>query len=373
MASSISDWLFGSTTNPKANSTSVVSQGQPEWWLETVKNLIGKSSAIAAEPYQAYTGQRIAAPAQDTTNAYDLTRQGIGTWKPSMDTATNTLSGIATGNADNVMDMIARRGQRNLSENLLPAVQDTFIGSGQFGGGRMNEFSGRALRDTNQSILDAQAGAFLQNQGQQASAAQGLGALSQQGQTQGLKDAAALQSIGGEQQAQQQKSLDTAYNQFLEERNAPRDTAQFMSQIIRGYNPPTTTSTSTDQVASNAQMGASPLAQLAGAGIGAYGISQAFKAKGGAVRKVPHYADGGQVDMRSGGAVPRGIGHYAKGGWIKGAVKEKGALHRDLGVPQGKKIPTAKISAAAKAPGKLGQRARFAQTMAGIGHKKEAA
>lgn len=360
MASSISDWLFGSTTNPKANSTSVVSQGQPEWWLETVKNLIGKSSAIAAEPYQAYTGQRIAGPAQDTTNAYDLTRQGIGSWQPSMNTAQNTLSGIATGNADNVMDMIARRGQRNLSENLLPAVQDTFIGSGQFGGGRMNEFSGRALRDTNQSILDAQAGAFLQNQGQQASAAQGLGALSQQGQTQGLKDAAALQSIGGEQQAQQQKSLDTAYNQFLEERNAPRDTAQFMSQIIRGYNPPTTTTTNTSTPATAGQMGASPLAQLAGAGIGAYGLSQAF-------------AKGGQVDMRSGGAVPRGIGHYAKGGWIKGAVRRPGQLHKDLGVPQGKKIPPAKIAAAAKAPGKLGQRARFAQTMAGIGHKKEAA
>lgn len=360
MSSSISDWLFGSTTNPKANSTSVVSQGQPEWWLETVKNLIGKSSAIAAEPYQAYTGQRIAGPAADTTNAYDMTRQGIGTWKPSMNTATTALSGIATGNADNVMDMIARRGQRNLSENLLPAVQDTFIGSGQFGGGRMNEFSGRALRDTNQNILDAQAGAFLQNQQQQASAAQGLGALSQQGQTQGLKDAAALQSIGSEQQGLQQRSLDTAYQQFQEERNAPRDTAQFMSQIIRGYNPPTTTTTSSSAPATAGQMGSSPLAQLAGAGIGAYGLSQAF-------------ADGGAVDMRKGGAVPRGIGRYAKGGWIKGAVKEKGALHRDLGVPKGKKIPAAKIDAAAKASGKIGQRARFAQTMRGIGHQKEAA
>lgn len=43
---------------------------------------------------------------------------------------------------------------------------------------------------------------------------------------------------------------------------------------------------------------------------------------------------------------------------------KKGALHRDLGVPLDKKIPKAKINAAAKKPGKVGQRARFAKTLA---------
>lgn len=52
--------------------------------------------------------------------------------------------------------------------------------------------------------------------------------------------------------------------------------------------------------------------------------------------------------------------------WIKGAVKKPGQLHKDLGVPQGKKIPAAKIDAAAKKPGKVGQRARFAKTMKGL-------
>ncbi len=49
--------------------------------------------------------------------------------------------------------------------------------------------------------------------------------------------------------------------------------------------------------------------------------------------------------------------------WIAGAIKKPGALHADLGVPQGKKIPAAKIAAAAKQPGKVGQRARLAQTL----------
>ena len=49
--------------------------------------------------------------------------------------------------------------------------------------------------------------------------------------------------------------------------------------------------------------------------------------------------------------------------WIAGATKHKGALHRALGVPQGEKIPPAKIAKAAKAGGKLGNEARLAQTL----------
>jgi hypothetical protein len=49
--------------------------------------------------------------------------------------------------------------------------------------------------------------------------------------------------------------------------------------------------------------------------------------------------------------------------WIAGAIKKKGALHRDLGVPQGKKIPAKKLQAAAAKGGKVGQRARLAKTL----------
>ena len=31
--------------------------------------------------------------------------------------------------------------------------------------------------------------------------------------------------------------------------------------------------------------------------------------------------------------------------WIAGATKNKGALHKNLGVPQGQKIPSSKLSA----------------------------
>lgn len=63
-----------------------------------------------------------------------------------------------------------------------------------------------------------------------------------------------------------------------------------------------------------------------------------------------------------GGSSDKGGG--GKKNFIAGAIKKPGALHKSLGVPQGEKIPKAKIAKAAQAGGKLGQRARFAQTLA---------
>ena len=63
---------------------------------------------------------------------------------------------------------------------------------------------------------------------------------------------------------------------------------------------------------------------------------------------------------------PNDVEAYAKGGWIKGAIKKPGALHEQLGVPKGEKIPAKKLAKAAKAPGKLGQRARLAETLKGL-------
>ena len=79
-----------------------------------------------------------------------------------------------------VMDVIAKQGARNLSENLLPSVSDSFIKAGQFGGTRMGEFGSRALRDTQESILNQQAQLANQGYGQALGASQAD--LARQGQ-----------------------------------------------------------------------------------------------------------------------------------------------------------------------------------------------
>jgi hypothetical protein len=49
--------------------------------------------------------------------------------------------------------------------------------------------------------------------------------------------------------------------------------------------------------------------------------------------------------------------------WIQKAIKKPGALRKELGAKEGKPIPVKKLAAAAKKPGKIGQRARLAQTL----------
>ena len=52
--------------------------------------------------------------------------------------------------------------------------------------------------------------------------------------------------------------------------------------------------------------------------------------------------------------------------WIANAIKKPGALKKSLGVKKNEKSPAGKLAKAAKAPGKMGQRARLAQTLKGF-------
>jgi len=52
--------------------------------------------------------------------------------------------------------------------------------------------------------------------------------------------------------------------------------------------------------------------------------------------------------------------------WIASAIKKPGALRKELGAKEGKPIPAKKLAAAAKKPGKIGQRARLAETLKGM-------
>jgi len=55
-----------------------------------------------------------------------------------------------------------------------------------------------------------------------------------------------------------------------------------------------------------------------------------------------------------------------KNNFIKDAIKKPGAQRKSMGVKKGETIPAKKLAAATKAPGKMGQRARFAEMLKGF-------
>jgi hypothetical protein len=319
---------------------------------------------------EGYYGNAMGIAGQDTVGGYlgqgtnDINQatgiSGLGSASPWMSAASQSFPGSVdqymSPYTDKVLDVIAQRGARNLSENLLPAVGDTFMGHGQFGSERQRDFTNRAVRDTQEGILDQQAKSLesgyatagnLFNQDANryaglASTAGGLAgadasrllgasqartglantALSQTGQgintslaagqgmlgaqnqgynqltglagqnfqlgqgIQGLgyTDAAALGAIGQQQQQLGQQSLNTAYQDFLEQRNYPMDMTSYFSNIIRGYNP----GSNTAQQSTTTAPDPSTVSQIAGLGTGLLGIAGAtgmFRKAGGRIQR----------------------------------------------------------------------------------------
>jgi hypothetical protein len=167
-----------------------IEQNQGAWqspFQKAQTGLEGLSTAPgsvgAASPY---LGQQAAALAGVDTGAgartlspfvqASLAGSGLTAAAPYMQQAAQTsaqdIGQFMNPYTESVTNQIAKLGARNLSENLLPGVSDSFIRAGQFGGTRMGEFGARALRDTQESILGQQSQALQAGYGQALSAAQ---------------------------------------------------------------------------------------------------------------------------------------------------------------------------------------------------------
>lgn len=305
------DWLFQGTPPENASASTTTVGSLPDWYQEYMRAMMGQSAATASQPYTQYEGARIQDFTDPQLQSFDLTQQSIGTQDPYNAAASSALT--ESGNPDlnqsvfdsymnpytsGVVDRLGVLGARNLSENLLPAVNATFTGAGQWGGSRNADFTARAVRDANESTLAAQnqalsdsynqaMNAYGQGQNRQAYAGQALGALGSTAQTEALKDAAALNTIGGQQQQLGQQSLDTAYQDFLNQRDWGKTQDTFLNSIIRGVAPPPTSTQSVSSIPGNyANYSPAPLSQIAGAGMAASAAQKAgLFAEGGRIKR----------------------------------------------------------------------------------------
>jgi hypothetical protein len=350
---SISDFLFQGQPPPSITNYGTSTQGLPQWLSDYTQGLLSKANAVAAEPYQAYGGPRIADFTGDQRQGFDLTRGSAMAHLPGFQTAGNMFgaaagrsaaaasnpfitqaSGIdAMGQAqpymaqagqtfpgqvqnymnpytDAVVDRIGDLGARNLSEKLMPAIGDQFIRAGQMGSSRHMGEVGKALRDTQESVLAQQSQALERGYGQagqlfnqDASRMAGLAgqagnlALGQQGalgqlgqlagnmqsvdagnalrvgqgfqglgaasQSAGITGAAALDAVGQQQQRLGQANLDLAYQDFQSQRDHPMNQLGFLSNIVRGV--PYSTSGTTSMTGFAPAYQPSGLSQISGA------------------------------------------------------------------------------------------------------------
>lgn len=129
-------------------------------------------------PYQEYQGERIA-PENQYERWADVLSQRLNTLDPftkaSQEQAALAQQGFP-GQAQNYMnpyqqqvsDRIATEGNRNLKENILPALEAKFVRLGQHGGSRHAELSKNAAREAQGEISARQAQAMHAGYGQAA-------------------------------------------------------------------------------------------------------------------------------------------------------------------------------------------------------------
>jgi len=140
---------FGQASDLYGRAAAADTSGQYQQFGAQARGLYGASTnptgLAAASPYLQAAGQSSASNVNDYMNPYN----------------------------QNVTDRIASLGARNLSENLLPKISSDFVRSGGYGGTEQRDLIGRALRDTNESILGQQAQVLQSGYGQGLQAAQG--------------------------------------------------------------------------------------------------------------------------------------------------------------------------------------------------------
>jgi len=336
----VDDFLFEGRPPPSVTTYGQTVDSMPKWLSDYTQGLVSRANAIASEPYQPYGGPRIADFSADEQSAFDATRANVGAYQPYLDAAGGTLSGgltqayrqLGAGTQDfpgavgdymdpyigNVLDRNTALSNRNLSENLIPQLQNTFVRSGQFGSDRMMELAGRTFRDVGENLNQQNLGALSQAYGQagqlfgadrgrdlQAAGISGelgvqgsrqMGALGEMASRMGYGDASALEAVGRTERGMDQNSLNLAYQDFLQQRNYPRETIDWMSSVIRGMPYDQARQTTEYGPLGNQYQpsGASQLASLFSAGAGLYDVFQG-NAKGGLVQ----YAEGGFVEKEA--------------------------------------------------------------------------
>lgn len=283
-------YLFGGNTPSSiATPATDTSSTLPAWLQEYTRSLAGQATEVAGGEYQPFQapsspatyGQdigRIAGFDPMQSQAFSNVQANQGVYQPYLNTASKTIP-QAIGDymspyQDDVVDRLAVLGQRNLTENLLPQVNSTFTGAGQFGSTRNADFNNRALRDANESILGQQAQAL--NQGYQQAGQTALQDLQRQAalgglaQNYGYVDTGMLATAGQQKQGLAQQNMDLGFKDWANQNDWQKQNLSWLSDIIRGQQ----VQPSTFQSANNLPALQNQMSPLAAATQGLLGAGQ---------------------------------------------------------------------------------------------------
>jgi len=290
----------------------VVQSNLPKYVRPYFERLLDRTEAESLREYEPFQGQRLADEAQDTAAARERARQVASQGIAGLPTAqAATTAGV--GRALQGLGFEAEAfGPEAISSRMSPYMQQVVdvqkeraildaqrqgagraadaVQAGAFGGSRAAVQEALAGEALNRQLAEIQASgqqqAFEQAQqqlerdraaradaeriglgagemaGSQARALAELGGIARASD---IESAQLLEQVGKGLTARDQAGLDLAYQDFVRQRDFPRENLQFLSSILRGV--PITPSTETTSMQAY-----NPVQQLLGTGISALGL-----------------------------------------------------------------------------------------------------
>lgn len=313
------DFLFEGKPPKSVTTYGTATKDIPQFLSDYTQGVIAKANAVAAEPYQIYQGPRISGFKPDEEAAFEAVRQNMGRADPYTAQARGLADASAQINplnaaagylqqgsqafpenvdrymnpyVQNVLNRQESLAERTLNEKFLPQLKGAFTRSGQFGSSEMQRRGLQGVRDITENLEEQRlatlgdaynrsADIFGADQGRQIqagqatgqlagdtqrgqiAAAQQLGALGEFASAQGYRDAAAREAVGTAERQMEQGSLDLAYQDFLKQRDYPKDQLGFLSNIVRGL--PYSEATTESKTGPASVYGPSPLSQIGSA------------------------------------------------------------------------------------------------------------
>lgn len=262
---------MGSLFKPTTTVVQAPSQGQvqydiPQYFKDLQQSVFERANTVSQQPFEAYTGQRIADLSQLQNAAITQAQTNLGQFGASgvIPQAQQMVSNAANISSMQFTPQMAQQYMnpytqqvtnaaiRNLQEQSALASQQQraqAVQSGAFGGTRQGVQEAVLQAETakkagditaqlqGQAFQDA-AARFAQDRASAASgqlqAAQAIPALQAQLGQIGLQEAAAASQFGGLQQAVQQQKLLEDYRDFIEKQGYESGQLGFLSSILTG-------------------------------------------------------------------------------------------------------------------------------------------
>jgi hypothetical protein len=228
----------------------------PPWMQVPYQHMVERTNRWASTQSPAYAQERLAEIPEELQDAHSFIQGGFGEEKPILDEAGQQIRGSMQPfyqNSQNYMNpynqhvvrQIAEEGNRNFTQNVMPALEAKFIRLGQHGSSRHQQLSERAARDMQHEVLNRQQQALASGyqqagqmynaqQARQLEGANQLAGLAGARQGSRFADIASLEGVGRYRQQQQQAANDIRYQNWLREQESPLYRSQQQAAVMQG-------------------------------------------------------------------------------------------------------------------------------------------